>query len=107
MVGQDHRFLRTVMGWTQGEFGARLGYGDGQIVAKWEKARHAVVPLNSETFIRATFLEFIREVPMVTRVNDRLPALGDDLPSQGRRVLRVDPAGGWASAGADAEMALA
>lgn len=107
MVGQELRFLRTVLGWTQSDLGARLGYKDGQIVAKWEKAKHEVVPMNADTFVRAAFRESIGEAPMVVRVNTRLLEVGDALASSGRRVLTEERPGHWAPTVAPAEMEFA
>jgi transcriptional regulator with XRE-family HTH domain len=107
MVGQELRFLRTVLGWTQAELGARLGYKDGQIVAKWEKASHGIVPMNADTFVRAAFRESIGEAASVTLVNTRLMEVGEAPYRDGRRVLSEDSSGHWAPTEAPAEMEFA
>jgi DNA-binding transcriptional regulator YiaG len=107
MVGQELRFLRTVLGWTQAQLGTRLGYKDGQIVAKWEKASHERVPMMADTFVRAAFRESIGEAPSVTRVNTRLLEVGDARHDTGRRVLCNQPSGQWAPTEAPAAMELA
>jgi transcriptional regulator with XRE-family HTH domain len=107
MVGQELKFLRTVLGWTQAQLGARLGYKDGQIVAKWEKASHELVPMIADTFIRAAFRESIGEAPSVTRVNTRLLEVGDARHDEGRRVLRKEPSGHWVPADVPAAMEFA
>ena len=108
MMGQELRFLRTQMGWTQTELGKRLGYGDGQIVAKWEKACRSPVPVIADTFVRAAYTELSGdERPMITRVNARLLEISNIVSQIGRRVLAEEPGGPWVPKEAPAEMAFA
>ncbi|WP_158933222.1 helix-turn-helix transcriptional regulator [Acidisphaera sp. S103] len=107
MVGQELKFLRTLLDWTQTDLGKRLGYNDGQTVAKWEKARHDAVPLNADTFVRATYCENLGERPMVTRVNSRLLEILDVAARQCRRVLEEGPMGQWTAKEAPSEMEFA
>jgi DNA-binding transcriptional regulator YiaG len=106
MEGQELKFLRTLLDWTQTDLGKRLGYNDGQIVAKWEKARHTPVPVNADTFVRAAYREKIGEQPMVTRVSTRLLEIMNVVAGQCRRIFEEGPMGQWTQKEAPSEMAL-
>ena len=111
MTGQELRFLRSVLDWTQTDLGARLGYADHQMVARWERNRHAVVPLHADVVLRACYLESLGEPPMVARVSHRLAELaiipGTGTGAEPRRVLVERRGGTWVAEEAPAEMELA
>jgi transcriptional regulator with XRE-family HTH domain len=75
MVGQELKFLRSLLDWTQTTLGKHMGYKDAQMVAKWEKARHTPIPVQVDTFVRAAYREKIGEQPKVTQVSTRLQAI--------------------------------
>ncbi len=104
MPGQELRFLRTLLDWTQTGPGHRLGYGDGQIVAKWEKARHKPVPGFADLFVQTAYREKIGERAMLTRISDRLPEITNVTAAPSRRVMVAKPMGQWRSKEAPAEM---
>nr|WP_294527020.1 helix-turn-helix transcriptional regulator [uncultured Rhodopila sp.] len=106
MEGQELKFLRTLLDWTQSDLGKRLGYTDGQIVAKWEKARHDPVPVNADTFVRAAYREQIGEQPMVTRVSARLVEIMNVVVERCQRVLERGPLGQWTPKEFPSEMDL-
>lgn len=99
MNGQELRLLRALLDWSQVGLGEQLGYTDHQMVAKWEKARHDPIPIQADTFVRACYLESIKEKPMIARVSaggwpswrterPRLPAgvcCAGTTPENGRR----------------------
>jgi transcriptional regulator with XRE-family HTH domain len=64
MVGQELKFLRSLLDWTQTTLGKHMGYKDAQMVAKWEKARHTPIPVQVDTFVRAAYREKIGEHPV-------------------------------------------
>ena len=107
MDGQELRFLRTLLDWTQTDLGRRLGYNDGQIVAKWEKARHEAVPVFADVFVRIAYRERIGEQAMLTRVSTRLLEIMNDVAGRSRRVLEENPMGQWYPKEAPAEMDFA
>ena len=94
IVGQQLRFLRSMLDWTQTELGKRLGYNDGQRVAAWEKAAHKPVPVIADAFVRGVYREKIGEAPELTALSKRLQEIGD-MVSAPRLVLEEGPAGGW------------
>ena len=106
LVGQELRFLRTQLDWTQTDLGKRLGYNDGQMVAKWEKAKHRAVPVSADVFIRAAYRERLGEKPMVTRVSARLIEIMGVVAEGCRRVLAEGPMGQWTTKEAPPAMAL-
>ena len=85
MNGQELRFLRALLDWSQVGLGERLGYADHQMVAKWEKARHDPIPIQADTFVRACYLESIKEKPMIARISRRLAELAHDVPTPPRQ----------------------
>jgi hypothetical protein len=109
IVGQELKFLRTLLDWTQTNLGKRLGYIDGQIVAKWEKARHTPVPVAADTFIRAAYREKIGERPMVTKISNRLQEIIEIkmLVIKHDRYLEEGPMGEWMPKHLPAEMSPA
>ena len=111
MTGQELRFLRSVLDWTQTDLGVRLGYADHQMVARWERNRHAAVPLHADVLLRACYLESLGEAPMVGRVSHRLAELAT-VPASApeakpRRVLVEHRGDRWVAEEAPAEMELA
>lgn len=108
MNGQELRFLRALLDWSQAGLGERLGYADHQMVAKWEKARHDPIPIQADTFVRACYLESIKEKPMIARISRRLAELAHGVPAPSRRrVLRRNSAGEWEAQELPAEMNFA
>ena len=107
MVGQEMKFLRTQLNWTQADLGKRLSYNDGQVVAQWEKLKHKAIPINADVFIRAAYREHIGEKPMVTRVSSRLIEIMNVMEEGYCRVLAEGPMGQWMPKEAPAIMALA
>ena len=96
MNGQELRFLRALLDWSQTEVGRRLGYADHQMVAKWEKAEHGPIPIPADLLLRACYLESIKEKPMVAQISRRLAEIADRAPPPPqRRVLRRTAAGVW------------
>jgi putative transcriptional regulator len=96
MVGQELKFLRTLLDWTQTVLGKHLGYKDAQMVAKCEKARHTAIPVQVDTFIRAAYREKIGEHPKVTRVSTRLQEIIiNKLVTKHTRLLEEGPMGQW------------
>ena len=106
MTGQELRFLRTLLDWTQTNLGRHLGYGDGQTVAKWEKARHDAVPVIADTFVRTAYRESIGEPAMVVKTSGRLLELSTTPAASYQRVLEVSPSGEWRQTAAPVEMAF-
>lgn len=106
MHGQELRFLRTQLGWTQTQLGKRLGYNDGQMVARWEKTGHAPVPLAADAFIRAAYRERLGEAPMITQTSARLAEIAHQPGSDRQRVLRRNADGDWIFDQSPREMAL-
>lgn len=51
LSGEAVRFLRRVLDWSQATLGTRLGYEDGQMIARWEKG-HRTVPASAAILIR-------------------------------------------------------
>ncbi len=107
LVGQELRFLRTQLDWTQTELGKRLGYGDGQMVAKWEKARHKAIPVHADVIVRAAYREEFGEKPMVTRVSQRLAEIVGVVAEGCRRIFAAGPMGQWTTQEGPPRMALA
>jgi hypothetical protein len=105
IVGQELRFLRSMLDLTQTELGKRLAYNDGQRVAVWEKAKHRPVPVIADAFVRALYREKIGESALLTRISARLQEIGDMVGEQ-KRLLEEGPMGDWASKSAVPEMEL-
>jgi hypothetical protein len=95
MTGQELRYLRTMLRWSQSGLGHRLGYRDGQIVAKWEKACHGPVPLFADAIVRGLYLESLGEPPMLTETIERLRRHDGERCEPLRRVLSHDDGGLW------------
>jgi putative transcriptional regulator len=96
MVGQELKFLRTLLDWTQTTLGKHMGYKDAQMVAKWEKARHTPIPVQVDTFVRAAYREKIGEQPKVTQVSTRLQEIvTTKFVTKHVRLLEEDPMGQW------------
>jgi hypothetical protein len=106
IVGQEFRFLRSMLDLTQTDLGKRLGYTDGQRVASWEKARHRPVPVIADAFIRASYREHIGENAFLTRISTRLQEIGDMVATK-KRLLEEGPMGDWKSKSPPKEMAFA
>ena len=107
MTGQELRFLRTILRFSQSGLGHRLGYRDGQIVAKWEKACHGAVPLFADAIVRGFYLESLGERPMLTETIERLRRHAGERRDPLRRILTWAPTGRWSLKEVSAEMAVA
>ncbi len=72
LVGQELMFLRTQLDWTQVDLGRRLGYNDGQMVAKWEKAPHRSFPASVDVYAGSLLRASRREAdgPPCKRTSD-------------------------------------
>lgn len=95
MTGQELRFLRAMFGWTQTDLGRRLGYKDGQIVAKWEKSAHTAVPLSADAWLRAAWREHNGEDARLVEATENLLAVMDEPPGLKPLLLKRTPRGEW------------
>lgn len=56
-----------------------LGYRDGQMVAKWNKASGAPLPAAADVIVRGTYLDAIGQAPMASDTVERFHRI-DGIP---------------------------
>lgn len=109
ITGQEFRFIRGLLDLTQAAAGRRLGHKDHQTVLRWEKNRHAPVPLAADVLVRGWYLESIGRKPMVTRVSERLAEIAAEVgrAPAADRVLTELSEGRWSPETAPRAMEMA
>lgn len=110
LTGQEFRFLREALDWTQTDVAKRLGLADRQPVAAWERRRHEPVPLSADTLVRTCYLETIGEAPRLTTISGLLveaARLEARPAADHKRVMHEDLARRWAPRQAPKELEIA
>jgi DNA-binding transcriptional regulator YiaG len=93
LTGQEFRFLRVMLDFSQTALGRRLGK-DYQTVARWEAASRKPVPRHADAALRARYLEFVGERPLFTEIEDRLAEAESD-PAAGKLAFAMEADGSW------------
>jgi transcriptional regulator with XRE-family HTH domain len=105
--GQEVRFLRSMLGYSQEELGRKLGVRRNA-VAVYERDRMKAIPAQSDHLLRMFYaMEMFRKRPdaaefqeLNSKILDNLEVAGDGVDEEARRTTFTPTEAGWAGQGA-------